>query len=189
MDRVLPSIITVVVVLGVLALMWRSWRKRSRRDAALEAGYPAPATEDTRIASARSLYVATTPRGNPLERLAIRGLGFRARAQLTVSTSGVSLALAGEDPVFIPADVIDVLTPATWTIDRVVEPDGLLLLGWRLKPSGPDLAQKDEFGIAVDSYFRVIDPFDRGRIVDAIRSIAGGAGDAGGPTSSNESEA
>ncbi len=131
MDRVLPTVIVVVVLLGVLLLMLRSWRRRSRRDAGLAAGYPAP-TESTPLESAGVLYVATTPRDAPLERLAIPSLAFRARATLTVTDAGAIVAPNGENSVFIPVSAIERVTWATWAIDRAVETGGLLLIGWRL---------------------------------------------------------
>ncbi|GAB3125619.1 PH-like domain-containing protein [Glaciibacter psychrotolerans] len=201
MDKLIPGVIVVVVLLGLLALMWRSWMRRSRRDAALTAGYPAPlsGTADTTSVRAEApvLYVATTPRGEPLERLAIRNLAFRARATLRVTGPGVSavdraiapgltIVPTGEEPVYVPAEAIELVTEATWAIDRAVETGGLLLVGWRLAateagPNGPATG-----GASVDSYFRITDPADRGRIVDALRSIAPGASS---PDLSTESEA
>jgi hypothetical protein len=155
-----------------------SWRRRSRRDAGLTAGYPAPSETERELASVPALYVATTPRNTPLERLAIRGLGFRARADLRVTESGVWLLLAGESGVFVPAEAIDLLAPATWTIDRVVETDGLLVLGWRAFATGEDGPTP------VDSYFRIVDPAHRARLTDAIRTIAPRAEDPAGTTES-----
>ena len=187
MDRVVPTVIIVAVVAGVMTLMWRSWRARTRRDAGLPAGHPLPTGSAAELAAAAVLYVATTPRDRPLERLGIRGLAFRARAGLTVTETGVYLAVPGEEAVFIPAEAIELLTPATLAIDRVVETDGLLRLGWRLHSAdgsadGP--AASDE--LSVDSYFRIPEDFDRDRITDAIRSIAAGAAR---PAARNESEA
>ena len=172
MDRVAPTVIVVAVVAGVITLMWRSWRARTRRDAGLPAGHPLPTSAAAELAAASVLYVATTPRERPLERLVIRGLGFRARAGLTVTGTGVHLAVPGEATVFIPAEAIELLAPATLAIDRVVETDGLLRLGWRLHEVG---RPADSDGLSVDSYFRIPEDFDRDRITDAIRSIAAGA--------------
>ncbi|TFC87832.1 hypothetical protein E3T28_11320 [Cryobacterium sinapicolor] len=177
MARTLATVITVAVLLGLLGLMLRSWRRRSRRDAALPAGYPLPVDAALELASVAVLYVATTLRARPLERLNIPGLGFRARARLTITEAGVILALAGEEAVFIPASAIAVLEDATVAIDRVVETDGLLLLGWRLP--GVD-------GQVVDSYFRILDPSDRVSVNDVIRTIAA---DALRPAAHDESEA
>lgn len=189
MDRVAPTLVVVAVLLGVVGLMWWSWRARSRRDARLPAGYPHPPTYPAELATARVLYVATTPRDRPLERLIITGLGFRARAVLTVTAAGVDLAVPGEEAVFIPAEAIELLTPATLAIDRVVETDGLLRLGWRLRgadATASDMATASDGLVSVDSYFRIPENFDRDHITDAIRSIAA---DADGSTARNESEA
>ena len=177
MARTIATVITVAVLLGLLGLMLRSWRGRTRRDAALPAGYPLPVDTARELVSAAVLYVATTLRAQPLERLNIPGLGFRARARLTVTDAGVILALAGEEAVFIPASAIAVLEDATVAIDRAVETDGLLLLGWRLPGAS---------GQIVDSYFRILDPSDRVSVNDAIRTIAA---DALRPAAPDESEA
>ncbi|WP_051973059.1 hypothetical protein [Cryobacterium sp. MLB-32] len=175
MDRLLPTVIVIVVLLGIFTLMYRSWRKRSKRDSGIVAGYPVPSGSDKVVAVARGYYVATTPRDTPLERLFIPGLGFRARAEITATDAGVTLDLTGSNSVFVPYAAIDILTPATWAIDRVVETDGLMLLGWQLPPAAATLTSPAEPGRSVDSYFRIIDPSERVRLVDAIRSIAAGA--------------
>ena len=192
MDRTIPAVITALVLLGVLILMWRSWRKRSRRDAGLTAGYPMPSTEGVALAGAEAYYVATTPRDAPLERLAIRGLGFRARAALTVTGAGVTLDLDGNEPVFVPAAAIDAVGAAQVAIDRAVETDGLVRLSWRLY--SPQSAEITHDRRAVDSFFRIIDPSDRARLVEAIRTISATAagpatGPAAAPAKQDESEA
>jgi len=175
MDRLIPTVIIVVVLLGIFTLMYRSWRKRSKRDSAIVAGYPAPTRTEKVLAVARGYYVATTPRDTPIERLFIPGLGFRARAEVIATNAGVTFDLTGSKPVFVPMSVIDVITPATWAIDRVVETDGLMLIGWQLAPVYPGVNAPAEAGRRVDSYFRIIDPDERARMVDAIRSITAGA--------------
>jgi hypothetical protein len=164
MDRSIPAIITGLVLLAILFLMWRSWRKRSLRDAGLAAGYPLPVTAGVTLTAAEAYYVATTPRDTPLERLAIRGLGFRARAAVTVTDVGIVLDLDGNEPVFVPATAIDSVGAARVAIDRVVEADGLVRLSWRLAAAGERQA--------VDSFFRIIDPSDRAGLIDSIRTIA-----------------
>lgn len=129
-----------VVLIGLMAV---GWRRRTRRDRALSAPTDAVPTGSLVRARFAGLYVATTAEAAPLERLAVRGLGFRARADLTVTDDGVVLHLQGQDPLFIRRDRIDAADQSTFTIDRVVERDGLTRLRWRL----PD-------GTVVDSYFR-----------------------------------
>ncbi|MFW8746211.1 hypothetical protein, partial [Mesorhizobium japonicum] len=65
-------------------------------------------------------YVATTRADAPLDRIAVHGLGFRARAELTVADTGIRLDIAGEEPAFIPAADLVGVGRATWPIDRAV---------------------------------------------------------------------
>jgi hypothetical protein len=184
MDRSIPAAIALTFALALLALMMRSWRARRKRDVSLAASYPLPAELSAELVTAPVLYVATTPRDVPLERLAITGLGFRARARISVIDSGVLLTLAGSDVIFIPVSAIENITNATVAIDRVVEKDGLLCLGWRL-PAPVASADSDAgTGTSIDSYFRFSDPSDRARVLASIRSLTAVAfGTAGTPES------
>ncbi len=175
-DKLIPAII----VLGLLALlltgMWLAWRARVKRDSGVSAGAPLPAGGIHPLITTAVLYVATTKADQPLERLAIRGLAFRARAELTVAEEGVVLSVPGQDPIFLPADSIRSSRPATWTIDRVVESDGLVAISWR---SGETDA---------DSYVRVIDPTKHTTVLDALASLNSTGPATSGPTTSIESE-
>jgi hypothetical protein len=108
------------------------------------------------------LYVATTRADAPLDRITIAGLGFRARAVVTTAPSGIVLDLAGRGPVFIPKSAIRGVGRATWTIDRVVDSDGLVFVRWVLGTT------------EIDSYLRSTDP---DRLVTALTTLA--------PTASN----
>ena len=88
------------------------------------------------------LYLATTPTGEPLDRVAVRGLGFRARTTVAVCTAG--LVFIGDR--FIPAAEISEVGAASWTIDRGVSKDGLSVVSWTLGET------------QLDSYFRFDDP-------------------------------
>lgn len=158
-DRLLPA----ALVLGLLALlllgMWLAWRARSRRDAGVPAGLPLPANGIHPILTTDVLYVATTRAGQPLERLAIRGLAFRAQAELTIADEGVVLAVPGQDPVFLATAQLRSAQTATWTIDRVVESNGMIALSWR------------SAGTDVDSYLRVIDPARQSSVLSTLTSL------------------
>lgn len=146
MDKVLPTLVVVAVVALVFLGLALGWRARRRAQAAL--GAPtAPPTELGAVTHTEDLlYVATTRAEQPLERITIGGLGFRARTVLTVAESGIRLDLAGADPVFLPrADLLGA-GRATWTIDKAVGTDGLVALTWRLGDA------------ELDTYLRSADP-------------------------------
>jgi hypothetical protein len=93
------------------------------------------------------------------------------------------LDLDGNQPVFVPGSAIDAVGAAQVTIDRVVETDGLVRLSWRLAAGA---ASGGDDRRTVDSYFRIIDPNDRARLVDSIRTSAASAAS---PAHQDESEA
>jgi hypothetical protein len=137
----LAVIVLITLALDVL-LVWAWWR-RTRRDSGLEPQVgEAPAGAST-LSTHEALYVATTRHGDPLERLAIRGLGFRSRADLTVTSAGVALDLTGQPRFFLPTERIVEVSQATVAIDRVVERDGLVRISWRV-----------DADTVVDSYIR-----------------------------------
>lgn len=164
MDKVLPTLAILAVVVIVLALAIVGWRRRVKRDTASGGGYSTPGTLSVPTAEAEVLYVATTRAGQHLERLALPGLAFRGAATVTVRPEGVTLAVTGEPDVFVPAAVVSEVGVASVAIDRAVERDGLLRLGWTT--SG---------GVAADSYFRVVDPAGRAQLAAAIHDIVPGA--------------
>ncbi|KJL37978.1 hypothetical protein JOD63_001355 [Microbacterium terrae] len=159
MTQALAVALMIALAVALLASLLLAWWVRTRRDAGLAAPVgeaPAGATE---IASFETLYVATTRAGEPLERLAIRGLGFRSRADVTVLSTGVAIDLTGQPRLYLAADRIADVAQATVTIDRVVESDGLTRLSWRL-----------DDGTVVDSYLRPQDASARA-LADAIGGI------------------
>ena len=146
MDRTLLIVVPIVLIVALPALMYLGWRARRRRQQNVATPLPVPADLGAALGTFDGKYVATTAAGNPLDRIAVHGLGFRSSASLTVTDTGLLVQRPGSDDVWIPrADVLDRRT-ATWTIDRVVEHDGLELLQWNLG------------GTPVDSYFRFAEP-------------------------------
>lgn len=160
MSAYLPGLLMMVAIAAVAlgAMAW-GWRRRSRRDAGTAA--PVRATEGTETARFAGLYVATTRHGHPLDRLAVRHLQFRAKAVVTVTDRGVALDLAGAPGIFLRTEELVGAGRATWTIDRVVETDGLVLIAW--------LASD---GTLCDSYVRLQggDPDELVAAIEALRT-------------------
>jgi len=161
------GVLVAVVIVGIAAwLMARSWRRRTKRDEAM-AAYPLPSVHGEPLLATEVLYVATTPIGQPIERLAVQGLAFRGTAHLEVLPEGVMLRIAGEPANFLPADRISAAGEASYAIDRAVEPEGLVVISWIVRVDDPERVAP-----FVDSYLRARYPGDTARIVAAVNDIA-----------------
>ncbi|MEJ1087521.1 hypothetical protein WDU99_04235 [Microbacterium sp. Mu-80] len=144
MTRELAGLIMAVIAAAVLLTMFFAWRARLRRDAGLVAPIGVP--EHAEVTGRHEiLYVATTRHDEPLERVAVRPLTYRARGELVLTDRGIALSLDGAPTVFLASERLTAVDRATVTIDRVVEPDGLIRLVWRVADAA-----------SVDSYIRPI---------------------------------
>jgi len=158
-DRVISGAIVLAVLVLLLALMYAGWRSRQRRQSGIPRPQGLPELTGRELIRAEAFYVASTMTDEPLNRIAVAGLGYRARARVQVFESGISLGIAGEPDAFIPRSDLVAVERATWTIDRVVEPGGLVRIVWRLGNT------------TIDSYLRVPEPTDPSALIGAIESI------------------
>jgi len=145
-DKLIPALVVVGLLVIAVALMALGWRNRRKRQASLDVVPVPPAELGDEIARVKALYVATTLAEQPLERVVVGGLGFRAKAEVRIVRGGIVLDLAGNAPAFIPLADIRGVGLASWTIDKGVDQDGLVFVRWDLG------------GTAVDSYLRADDP-------------------------------
>ncbi|MFS0893754.1 hypothetical protein [Microbacterium sp. 179-I 3D3 NHS] len=150
MTREIAIAVMIAFALLILATMLLAWRRRLRRDAGLTAPLGVPEHAEV-LRRDEVLYVSTTRHDQPLERLAVAPLAYRARGELAVTDRGVALCLDGTPTVFLAASRLVNIDRATVTIDRVVEPGGLVRIAWRV-----------DGGTVVDSYLRLAtgDPHD-----------------------------
>ena len=162
MDRALPVIIIAAVTLLALVGMYLSWQSRKRRQSALPQPHVAPAQLGPELFRCDCLYVATTLAGQPLERIAVSGLGFPGQAAVLISEAGLALAIAGGTDAFIPATDLRGVGRATWTIDRAVESGGLVVVTWMLGDA--------DKRVELDTYLRIVEPEDP---TDFLRAIDG----------------
>lgn len=164
--RDLAVAITIAVALLVLLAMLFAWRRRMRRDAAYTAPLGVPEHAEV-VRRDEVLYVSTTPHEQPLERLAVSPLAYRARGEIAVTDRGVALCLDGTPTVFLAIDRLVGVDRATVTIDRVVEPGGLVRIAWRID---------DE--TVVDSYLRLATG-DPHTLISDLRRLVPAAPDTG----------
>lgn len=146
MDRSVLLMMVLGLLVVLLGLMVFGWRARQRRQSTIAAPPPPPEDAGDVIGVFSARYVATTIAGEPLNRIAVNGLGFRSAATVTVTDDGVLIERPGERLWWLDAASIRGVRRATWTIDGVVESGGLHLVEW---PLG------NQF---VDSYFRLDAP-------------------------------
>lgn len=159
MSREGALVVMIGVAVVLLVLLAVAWMRRTRRDAR----YTAPVGElpegAVETAAFSGLYVATTRHDEPLERLAITGLGFRSRVDVTVTTAGVALDLQGQPRIALTRDRLVDAAQATVAIDRVVERDGLTRISWRIDDD-----------TVVDTYLRPQDASAKA-LADAVRPL------------------
>ena len=132
MDR--SILLAIVIAFGalLLALMIVGWRARRARQQDYAAPPAVPENTGELIGEFAGKYVATCRGGEPLERIVSHGLGFRGTATIFVTDQGLLIDRVGERALWIPTTAVRDVGRATWTIDRVVETDGLHLIDWTL---------------------------------------------------------
>ena len=172
MDRTSSTLVTAGLLVLLLALMYLGWRARTRRQAGVPQPAAVPADIGRSLGEFEGFYVSTTVADEPLNRIAVRGLGFRSRATVTVAERGIVLSLAGTPDIFLPRSDLRGVTRATVTIDRVVERGGLVLVAWTIVATGgirtPTAATDPTTSTDVDSYLRL----ERSQeLIDAITQI------------------
>jgi hypothetical protein len=141
-SKVLAAILVIAFIVLALGAMALSWWARGKRQQGYAHLVEAPDDLGEVYGSFTGLYLATTPADRPLERIVVRGLGFRERTTVQFTEAGV--VFMGDR--YLPPWCVTDIGRASYTIDRGVEPDGLSVIHWML---GDD---------AVASYFRLDDP-------------------------------
>lgn len=130
--RFWPALIILLLVVIAVVFMALGWRNRRRRQAALDVVPVPPSEIGEEFAREQALYVATTLADQPLERVVVGGLGFRAAAELVLARGGIVLLLAGRAPAFIPLADIRGVGLSSYTIDKGVGEGGLVFVRWAL---------------------------------------------------------
>jgi len=155
MTRELALVIVLALLAWALFALWRGWRSRVKKY-----GHLPPLTADVGPVTRwfDLLYVATTEVGQPMERVAVAPLAFRGKARVGVAPGGVVIDVVGEGLAGIPAACVVGTGLATWTIDKAVDPDGLIFLRWTWGE------------LAVESYFRVVD-HPRDEVLGELHSV------------------
>lgn len=130
--RVALVVIMLAIIAAVLWFMRRGWRARQGRQADIPHPHPIPADFSAQTDSIGGLYLGTATAGDWLDRIAVHGLGVRARAHSQVSSQGVAFTREGASSFFIPArDVLGVRTDRG-VAGTVRAKDSVVVLTWQL---------------------------------------------------------
>ncbi|MBP1325136.1 hypothetical protein JOF28_000368 [Leucobacter exalbidus] len=160
MSRTGFALLMVGIAVLILALMWLGWRARAKRDAGIALNV-APLAGALIAEFVGVQYVSTTQLGLAFERVSIAGLRYKGRAELTVLTGGVIIAINGEAPISIPASDVLGTSRANGRIGKAVESGGISVLEWR----APE-------GRALESGFRFDEPAQQKQFEAAISQIS-----------------
>ena len=137
----ISAILVIVLIALALTGMVLGWR-RGKRAVPLPPLPTAPTDLGDVIGAFDGLYLSTTLTDDRYRRVTTRGLGFRERGTVSVTTAGFQLP--GDR--FIPDEAVVSVGRASWTIDRGVEPDGLNVITWTHGET------------SLSSFFRLEDP-------------------------------
>jgi hypothetical protein len=160
MTQEIAASMMIALAMVLLGLAWWGWRNRRARFRHLEGSLVRTVPASPSLLSFEGLYVATTLADHPMDRVPVGPLSFRAKAQFSIHREGLVVGAQGEAPVVLGSEGGLEAGLATWTIDRVVEPDGLVMIRWSLN------------GTALDSYLRIVHT-DTGKIIETVNSLRG----------------
>lgn len=161
MTQIEAGLLMLALMALALGLAYWGWWRRRQRYAHLQGSILRDMPLGEALLRSPALYVATTLQDEPLERVPVGPLAYRAKAELAVHSEGLVVSIPGQHSFVMPTTSGLTAGVATWTIDRVVEPEGLLMVRWTLGD------------VPVDSYFRVTDR-DPAALISTINQVSKG---------------
>ncbi|MCW2612232.1 MAG: hypothetical protein QOC93_2727 [Actinomycetota bacterium] len=145
-----------IFALGAL-LMYRSWRRRARRQSDLLPLPDVPASPGEPVAaSAGGLFVGTTVAGDWQARVVAGGLSSRARGALTAYPDVVTIDRQGTTTLAIPREAVRAVRTDRALAGKVLGPGGMLVVTWEHR------------GAVLDTGFA---PDDRGQLDACLTAL------------------
>ncbi|MDJ0315911.1 PH-like domain-containing protein [Arthrobacter antibioticus] len=137
-ERILPGILTLMLVVVVFGLMGWGWRNKLKRQAEVAPLPPIPADLGTALISVPGTYVVTTTTGDWLDRLAVHELGIRTPGVVHVYPRGIVMDRSGAQDIFIAKECLTDVGTASGMAGKFVERDGLVVISWFLEETEVD---------------------------------------------------
>ena len=167
------KLITAIVCLALVGLciygMWHGWRSRLARQSNMFGSLkevPERYEGLTADAAFEGEYISTTIFGNWLDRVGFDSLGFKSKSTLLIYPDSIIFTRDGAKDLWIPAKKLSVITTDRGMAGKVVEKDGLIVIGWTL-----DVHR-------VQTGFRTLYAEDKQAALEELRRIAPNAVDA-----------
>ena len=135
MEKLIPTLICVAVVVLCFFGIWHGWKSRLKRQSTMFGSLKdVPERYDGLEAEAafEGEYVSTTMFGDELNRVGFDQLGFKTKSTLLIYSDGIIFTRNGAKDLWIPAKKLAVITTGRGMIGKVVERDGLIVIGWTL---------------------------------------------------------
>lgn len=158
-ERILPGMLTLLLVVVIFAMMWWGWRNKLKRQDAVAALPEVPAGLGEAAISVPGLYVVTTSAGDWLDRMAVHGLGIRTPAVVHVYAAGVLIERKGAQDIFIAKEHLSEVGAQSGMAGKFVEKDGLVVIGWHLADT------------AVDTGFRTTQAGAKRPLMEALQAL------------------
>ncbi|WP_207767492.1 PH-like domain-containing protein [Arthrobacter glacialis] len=158
-ERILPGVLTLLIVAVAFALMWWGWRNKLKRQGSVGELPAVPADLGAALISVPGQYVVTTTAGDWLDRLAVHGLGIRTPAVVHVYSTAVVVERKGAQDLFIAAGELTEVGTKAGMAGKFVERDGLVVMSWLLA------------GTEVDTGFRTAEAGAKRPLLDALTAL------------------
>lgn len=158
-ERILPGILTLLIVAVAFSLMWWGWRNKLKRQADVGGLPEVPAELGEALISVPGQYVVTTSGGDWLDRLAVHGLGIRTTAVVRVYPAGILVERSGAQDIFIATENFTEVATQAGMAGKFVEKDGIIVISWLLA------------GTAVDTGFRTTEAGAKRPLVETLQTL------------------
>lgn len=158
-ERILPGILTLLIVAVAFSLMWWGWRNKLKRQADVGGLPEVPAELGEALISVPGQYVVTTSGGDWLDRLAVHGLGIRTTAVVRAYPAGILVERSGAQDIFIAKENFTEVATQAGMAGKFVEKDGIIVISWLLA------------GTAVDTGFRTTEAGAKRPLVETLQTL------------------
>ena len=134
--RLVLVALMVLIIVGILLLMRRSWRSM-RRGARLGLfNIPAPMVKAPQDFKPREvvevLFLGTSVHGDWLSKVLVHDLGTRSRAVVSWDTQGIWIERAGASSLYIPRSSLAEVTLGSGIAGSVRAKDSVIIFVWEL---------------------------------------------------------